>query len=143
MKTIYNMYGYYIKHCLRTWHNDRPRDKQEQLAHLGVLSEVGEVAQLLRKSIESGKPVDKELLYEELGDVCYYVAVLSHLRPAFRTFSIQHVTDVVYMHAAIERADERRMVAAAFKDLDTILDMNMAKREARFPEVFNNRQEEA
>ena len=44
---------------------------------LGLCSEAGEVADVLRKKLFYGKPTPPEELEKELGDVLWYVAALS------------------------------------------------------------------
>lgn len=44
---------------------------------LGVAGEAGEVADLIKKHVGHGHPLDKEKLILELGDVLWYVAALA------------------------------------------------------------------
>lgn len=44
---------------------------------LGIAGEAGEVADLLKKVIGHGHPIDVAKLVKELGDVLWYVAVLA------------------------------------------------------------------
>ncbi|MHB1262065.1 MAG: nucleoside triphosphate pyrophosphohydrolase family protein [Thermoplasmatota archaeon] len=44
------------------------------LAGLGIAGEAGEVADLLKKHLFHGKPLDRDLLAKELGDVLWYLA---------------------------------------------------------------------
>jgi len=64
----------------RTWgfsHKDIPNREQDILhAALGLSGEVGEVCDVLKKSLAVGKPIDEENLLEELGDVAYYVFII-------------------------------------------------------------------
>lgn len=45
---------------------------------LGLAGEAGEVADLLKKHLGHGHPLDKEKLVKELGDVLWYVAGLAN-----------------------------------------------------------------
>lgn len=45
---------------------------------LGIAGEAGEVADLIKKHIRHGHPLDKDKVAKELGDVLWYVAVLAH-----------------------------------------------------------------
>lgn len=45
---------------------------------LGVAGEAGEVADHIKKVIGHGHPIDREKLMLEIGDVLWYVAVLSN-----------------------------------------------------------------
>lgn len=45
---------------------------------LGLTGESGEVADLIKKYLFHGHDLDKDELVKELGDVCWYVALLCH-----------------------------------------------------------------
>lgn len=45
---------------------------------LGIAGEAGEVAEHIKKHLGHGHPLDTEEIREELGDVLWYVAVLSN-----------------------------------------------------------------
>ena len=42
---------------------------------LGIAGEAGEVADIIKKYLHQGHPLDREKLFEELGDVAWYVAL--------------------------------------------------------------------
>jgi NTP pyrophosphatase (non-canonical NTP hydrolase) len=44
---------------------------------LGLASEAGEVADVVKKHLFDGRPFDRSGLLEELGDVLWYVAMLA------------------------------------------------------------------
>lgn len=44
-------------------------------AVIGLTTEVGEFADPIKKHIFYGKQLDKENLHEELGDICWYLAI--------------------------------------------------------------------
>lgn len=46
---------------------------------LGLLGESGEVADVIKKAMERGQPVNRNKLIEELGDVLWYTAAKLHL----------------------------------------------------------------
>lgn len=48
-------------------------------AGLGLTGESGEVADLIKKHLYQGHELDEELLTEEIGDVLWYLALLSDL----------------------------------------------------------------
>lgn len=45
-------------------------------AALGLSTEAGEVLDVLKKHIYYGKPIDEVNLIEEVGDACWYLAVM-------------------------------------------------------------------
>lgn len=45
---------------------------------LGITGEAGEVADMIKKYIFHGHDLDRDAFIKELGDVCWYVALLSH-----------------------------------------------------------------
>lgn len=74
------------------------------LAHmaLGIAGEAGEVADIIKKSVAYGKPLDRNHVVEELGDVIWYMNGLLS------------------------------MLGASW---DEVLDKNIAKLEARYPDI--------
>ncbi len=46
---------------------------------MNLAGEAGEVASLFAKSRRDEKPIDKENVCKELGDVCWQVAAIAHL----------------------------------------------------------------
>lgn len=46
---------------------------------LGIAGEVGEVADLVKKSLFHGHKIDQESIKKELGDVLWYMAQLARL----------------------------------------------------------------
>ena len=45
---------------------------------LGLSGEIGEVADILKKHLFQGHNLDKSHMAEELGDVCWYLAITSN-----------------------------------------------------------------
>lgn len=45
---------------------------------LGLTGEAGEVADIIKKHVFHGHDLNKDEIIKELGDVCWYVALLSH-----------------------------------------------------------------
>lgn len=67
----------YQKAAARTM-NPRLTDQEKLLdAAAGIAEEAGEVLAHVRKHVYQGKPLDKERLAEELGDVLWCVAGVS------------------------------------------------------------------
>lgn len=54
-----------------------PNDKSIEYLSLGLASESGEVCDKVKKFIRGDKELDKEALAKELGDNCYYIAMLA------------------------------------------------------------------
>jgi len=73
-------------------------------ACLGLTGEAGEVVDLIKKWIFHEKPLDKEHLQKELGDCCWYLAMMCY------SFGF---------------------------DLDEIMQMNIDKLKARYPQGFS------
>ena len=46
---------------------------------LGVTGEAGEVADVVKKVVGHGHPLDRAALVKELGDVLWYVAAIAHV----------------------------------------------------------------
>ena len=74
-------------------------------AVVGMMGEVGEIAQLLEKYIYYGKPLDKVKIGEEIGDVLWYIAEACN---------------------------------ALGLDLGRIMEANIAKLKARYPEKYTD-----
>lgn len=57
----------------------KERDNAGELINgaLGLTGEAGEVADIIKKYVFHGHELDKEEIIKELGDVCWYVALLS------------------------------------------------------------------
>ncbi len=54
-------------------------ESQLSVAALGLCSEAGEVADLIKKHIGQGHVLDRDKLVEEIGDVVWYLAYLCHV----------------------------------------------------------------
>lgn len=64
----------YQKLAMRTCKKFEKREEAIANVGLGLAGESGEVADILKKHLVSGKELDKEHLKEELGDVLWYIA---------------------------------------------------------------------
>jgi len=74
------MQANYFQHaCLRTWNHNLTQKDALLNATIGLTGEAGEVADLVKKTVYHGHPQDLTKLSKEVGDVLYYVAVLSHI----------------------------------------------------------------
>jgi NTP pyrophosphatase (non-canonical NTP hydrolase) len=69
------------RQALRTWHGDEVSLREQRLhALLGLAGETGELVDVLKKYFyKPAYQATQEIVKDELSDVLYYVAVLSHL----------------------------------------------------------------
>jgi hypothetical protein len=69
------------RQALRTWHNATvPLREQRIHALLGLAGETGKLVDLLKKHFyKPGREATRAVVLDELADVLYYVAILSHL----------------------------------------------------------------
>jgi NTP pyrophosphatase (non-canonical NTP hydrolase) len=73
---MFEGFDYYQSRCNET--AIFPEDEAIEYLTLGLLSEAGEVAGKIKKKIRDGEPADyREQLSAELGDVFWYLAVLT------------------------------------------------------------------
>lgn len=63
----------YQAEALRTC-SKKPSTDNLHIAALGLCGESGEFADLIKKHLEQGHPLDREKLKKELGDVFWYLA---------------------------------------------------------------------
>ena len=79
--------NYFQTECLRTWRKEKPRWVKLVNAYTGLLGEVGEVTEPIKKKFfhKSELPTDQDVLdlatddmKKELGDVLYYVAMTAY-----------------------------------------------------------------
>jgi len=71
-------FGIYQQQAMRT---AKPMSTEiENLMHaaIGACGEVGELADALKKTWLYGKPLDRDNVAEELGDILWYVAIGCH-----------------------------------------------------------------
>lgn len=94
----------YQKAALTTKESNNIEDLLTEGA-LGICGEAGEVSDHIKKWKYQGHDLDKEKLLKELGDVCWYIAVLAK---------------------ALET------------DLETIMRLNIDKRNKRYPNGFES-----
>jgi NTP pyrophosphatase (non-canonical NTP hydrolase) len=57
----------------------RDGDKPLAVMALGIAGEAGEVAEIVKKYIGHGHPMDREKLCKELGDVLWYLSAVATL----------------------------------------------------------------
>ena len=66
----------YQKAALRTASSKKPKDLILN-GTLGLAGESGEVADHIKKHLFQGHELDKENLINELGDICWYIAIMA------------------------------------------------------------------
>ncbi|HMT21663.1 MAG TPA: nucleoside triphosphate pyrophosphohydrolase family protein [Promineifilum sp.] len=87
------------RQALRTWHNTTVSLREQRIhALLGLAGETGELVDLLKKHFyKPDREATREMVMDELADVLYYVAILSHLWG----FTFEDMT----AHLAVKLAD--------------------------------------
>lgn len=78
MDTQLTTFKQYTELCLRTWNQIIPHEQRIEHALLGLMDELGEIANFHKKHIGYGRPHDIVNLKEEVGDLMYYSAVYAH-----------------------------------------------------------------
>ena len=68
----------YQQLALRTANKDLSENDRLAMTALGLVGEAGECADLLKKHLFHGHPLDAVKLTKELGDVLWYIAVMAH-----------------------------------------------------------------
>ena len=67
----------YQREVMRTHGSDAPWRTRFAVFALGISGEAGEVAEIAKKHLGHGRPLDIDALRLELGDVLWYVAALA------------------------------------------------------------------
>lgn len=68
---------------------------------LGVAGEAGEVADLIKKHVGHGHPLDVPKVSKELGDVLWYVAVLAYtLELDLAQIAVENIEKLVHRYPA-------------------------------------------
>lgn len=76
--TIHSLNGYQSEARRTMLDNWGQQDRESLSCHgLGIAGEAGEVADLIKKHLHHGHPLDREKLIKELGDVLWYVAAVA------------------------------------------------------------------
>ncbi len=68
----------YQQNALRTANTDLDVKGRLAMTALGLVGEAGEVGDLLKKHLFHGHAFDAQKIAKELGDVLWYIAVMSH-----------------------------------------------------------------
>lgn len=70
----------YQELALRTANTAAMKIKEEAMINgaLGLNGEAGEVADIIKKSRYQGHELDRDHIAKELGDVCWYIALLAY-----------------------------------------------------------------
>lgn len=150
----------YLEHTVFRTHRMPPGMKQEAYPggegwnrisrdpaiSVGVYGELGELAELLKKHLRDGTPLDLDRVAEEAGDLLWYAAAKQYIYPtpfgevAVRWTEHNGNWKSVLLHLA--QFDELEKVVAAFlyvachltgKTLTELARENTAKLEARYP----------
>lgn len=113
-----------------------PADRQREYLELGLLGELGEVAQLLKRKIRDGREYSRQELLDELGDVAWYLFQRSPLASVRTLWGVESWTDGELLASVLE---DRMAAGCAFLHfamrhgytLDEVLAANVAKIEGR------------
>lgn len=69
----------YEKEAMRTVNNELTQDEKLYNAVMGLYGELGEVTDILKKHFFQNHDLDLEHIKEELGDVLWYLALLTNV----------------------------------------------------------------
>jgi NTP pyrophosphatase (non-canonical NTP hydrolase) len=79
------------RHLVEASYEAVPMDVLHAL--LGVLTEAGELAELLELALQTGEPIDRQKLIDECGDIQWYQAMLyRHLDTTFEDVGVKNIT---------------------------------------------------
>jgi NTP pyrophosphatase (non-canonical NTP hydrolase) len=67
----------YQRLALRTAGHRESQEHMLTYSALGLTGESGEVAEMIKKAVYHGHPLDREALCKELGDVLWYLSVMA------------------------------------------------------------------
>lgn len=67
----------YQRQAAMTAGNELPHEGRAAIWALGICGEGGEVAELIKKWLGHGHELDRERIKKELGDVLWYIAVMT------------------------------------------------------------------
>lgn len=152
-------YAEYQVEARRTMDQNLTPEERIELCLWGIPGEVGEVIDLYKKERFHRHPRDKDKYRKEIGDVVWYIANLCHETDTGFTvrwtniacwqdvgFSLNNQLRALLQEAAkYDEIDPRRVLTllvhvAELLDLgpfEEILDLNIAKLRARYPEGFS------
>lgn len=154
----------YLTHALRTANPGDDREGWINYLQLGLGSEAGEVAGLRKKKMRHGATVTDEMVADELGDVLWYLVIMSHalgfpLPEAWPGFGVPDATrpsgpepTITLVHLCSNfsfnrgrwsRDEALRQLSLCAKyagfTLSDIAERNIAKLRARYPDGFKPR----
>ena len=151
-------YEEYQQQARRTMGTSFPEENLE-MCLWGIPGEVGEILDLYKKERFHRHPRDKDKYRKEIGDVCWYVAILCHETDT--GFFVSEPVIELWRHSGYDLTRQLRRLAleaakfdiieprlvlsllvhvAELLDLgpfEDILDLNIAKLKARYPEGFS------
>lgn len=76
-----------------TRNNDLTREQQLANGIIGLCGEAGEVADLIKKHLFQGHPLDKTKVMKELGDMCWYFELLCDILDVTRS-DVEHLNEL-------------------------------------------------
>jgi hypothetical protein len=147
----------YKELAMRTKPHPDPDCDYLELARIGMVGELGEIAELLKKDKYGGKPLDPQALLKEAGDLLWYMALYSDMTGytfdrgwAEDHFTVAgHLFEMMRLISALVNADSpfRSTLSRGIGHLERILNaygftifdataLNIHKLKRRYPEGF-------
>ena len=140
-------------------HTGKPFTQDERWDHaiMSMVTEVGEIVDIFKKHTFYGKPLDRVHLMEECGDLLWYIGLgaltegMIAISPCIRMEPVLRNEPWTPMLEALKSlssaATREDAIVGVFKctrsmiewhdfDYNDVLDANIAKLEARYPEKF-------
>lgn len=149
----------YLRESARFENKELTKHDLEDNAIFGLVGEFGELCDLYKKIWFHGHPEDREHILKECGDVLWYLALYCRCRGlTISTYGeLQYSSVKIALTLAMYRllqllspdgADEMTAARDLYRDIDfvircngssieEVLDMNIAKLSARYPDGFS------
>jgi hypothetical protein len=147
----------YKELAMRTKLHPDPDCDYLELARIGMVGELGEIAELLKKDKYGGKPLDPQALLKEAGDLLWYMALYAdmtgytfdrgwaedHFTVAGHLFEMMRLISVLVNAASPFRSTLSRVIghldlllSAYDLSLADATQLNIDKLQRRYPEGF-------
>lgn len=152
----------YLKESERTL-IDMGKEKNLLHASLGLITEFGELVDIYKRNIFYGKEIDIVNVKEELGDLMWYLAIIFRIFPQKLDYKSLEITDKIRVLYSIQDnindiirisdfynlSEISFLVNSLYRNierfaqlnnftLEDVMQTNIDKLKARFPEKFTN-----